>query len=105
MVDIFVYGAEERCASCIHAPSSTETTSWLEAALSRVYDQQAFKVRYVDIFNPPSERHGEFSRRVLEEELWYPVVVIENKIITEGSPDLKIIYKELDSLGLRKIDR
>jgi len=105
MLDVLVFGAKERCASCINAPSSMETASWLEAALSRVYDQHDFQVRYVDIFNPQNEQQKEFSKRVLDEDLWYPVVVINDKVITEGNPDLKVIYKELDQLGIRKIDR
>ncbi|RKD21719.1 disulfide oxidoreductase [Ammoniphilus oxalaticus] len=104
MLEILVYGAEERCASCINAPSSTETASWLEAALLRVYDQAAFKVRYVDIYDPQSEQEKAFSTRVFEEELWYPVVVIHDQVITEGNPDLKLIYKELNELGIRKIE-
>jgi disulfide oxidoreductase YuzD len=28
-VEILVYGAEERCASCVNLPSSKETTEWL----------------------------------------------------------------------------
>jgi len=104
MLEILVYGAEVRCASCINAPSSTETASWLQAALSRVYDQHAFRVRYVDIFNPQTEQEKEFSKRVVDEDLWYPVVVIKDKVITEGNPDLKVIYKQLDELGIRKIE-
>ena len=42
--------------SCVNAPSSLETASWLEAALSRVYDENLVKVRYVDIFDPQAER-------------------------------------------------
>lgn len=104
MLDILVYGAKERCSSCINAPSSMETASWLEAALSRVYDQQLFNVRYIDIFNPQTQQERDFSNRVLEEDLWYPVVVIKDKVITEGNPDLKVIYRELDQLGIRKIE-
>ena len=52
VLEIMVYGAKERCASCVNAPSSLETASWLEAALSRVYDQHLVTVRYVDIFDP-----------------------------------------------------
>ena len=102
MLEIMVYGAKERCASCVNAPSSLETASWLEAALSRVYDQHLVQVRYVDIFDPQTEREEKFAKRVVEEDLWYPVVVIGDKVITEGNPDLKVIYKELDALGIGK---
>ncbi|RXT05741.1 DUF1462 family protein [Ammoniphilus sp. CFH 90114] len=104
MVEIIVYGAEELCASCLNAPSSRETASWLEAALNRVYDKEAIKVRYVDIHQPSSDEEKEFSTRVLEEDLWYPVVVIKGNVITEGNPDLKVIYKKLDELGIPRIE-
>lgn len=104
MLEILVYGAEERCASCVNAPSSIETTSWLEAALSRVYDPNHFRVRYVDIYAPQSEEEKKFAERVFNEDLWYPVVVIENSVITEGNPNLKVIYKKMDEMGIRKIE-
>lgn len=103
MTEILVYGAEQLCASCVNAPSSKETASWLEAALKRVYANDAFVVRYVDIYSPKNPQEQEFSQRVIEEDLWYPVVVIDGNIVTEGSPDLKVIYKYLDQAGISRI--
>lgn len=104
MTEILVYGAEQLCASCVNAPSSKETASWLEAALKRVYAKEAIVVRYVDIYSPENQQEQEFSQRVIEEDLWYPVVVIQGEIVTEGSPDLKVIYKYLDQVGIPRIN-
>ncbi|WP_134704010.1 DUF1462 family protein [Ammoniphilus sp. YIM 78166] len=102
MVQVIVYGAQELCASCLHAPSSLETASWLDAALKRVYDEHAIEVRYVDIHQPENPEDQLFSKRVIEEDLWYPVVVIQGDVVTEGNPDLKVIYKKLDELGISR---
>jgi disulfide oxidoreductase YuzD len=104
VTEVIVYGAQELCASCLHAPSSTETASWLEAALKRVYAHDALQVRYVDIHQPVGEQDQLFSKRIMEEDLWYPVVVIQGDVITEGNPDLKVIYKKLDELGILRKD-
>lgn len=104
MIEVIVYGAEELCASCLHAPSSIETASWLEAALKRVYDERAIQIRYVDIYRPENTEDQLFSERVIEEDLWYPVVAIQGEVITEGNPDLKIIYQKLDELGIPRTE-
>lgn len=99
-VEIFVYGAEQLCASCVNLPSSKETFEWIEAAVSRKYPDQAFKITYVDIFNPPEdEARAEFAKRVIEEDIFYPVVVVEDEIVGEGNPKLKTIYAELEKYG------
>lgn len=99
---IHVYGAEMVCASCVNLPSSKETFSWLEAALSRKYGNQ-IQLKYVDIYVPIGENEKLFSQRVIEEDLWYPVIVIEDEIIDEGNPKLKNIYAKLDSLGVELV--
>ncbi|SDX21129.1 Disulfide oxidoreductase YuzD [Marininema mesophilum] len=98
-ITILVYGAEERCASCVNFPSTQETATWLEAALGRRYGEQV-QVRYVDIHQPEGEEETAFSNRVVEEDLWYPVVVLNNEIIGEGNPRLKEIQGKLDEMGL-----
>lgn len=99
-LEILVYGAETICASCVNAPSSVETATWLEAALSRRYDRNHFQIRYVDIFKPQNEEEKIFSQRVLDEDLWYPVVVVEDTIISEGNPQLKQVFLALEEKGL-----
>jgi len=100
-VNIYIYGAEQICASCVNLPSSIETYEWLEAAISRKFPNQPFHMHYIDIMNPKTEDEDikAFAEKVLKEDLFYPVVVIENKIVAEGNPRLKTIYEELISLG------
>jgi disulfide oxidoreductase YuzD len=102
MVEVYVYGAEQVCASCVSFPSSKETTSWLEYALKRKYGKQAV-VRYVDIYTPEGESQIAFAQRVLTEDLWYPVVVIQDEVIAEGNPKLKVIYDTIEKLGLGQV--
>ncbi len=99
-VEIIVYGAEVLCPSCVNLPSSKETYEWLDAAIARKFPEQAFTISYVDIYNPPEDSSKkEFAVRVIEEDMFYPVVVIEDEIVGEGSPKLKTIYKELEKYG------
>ncbi|WP_432806348.1 YuzD family protein [Lederbergia citrisecunda] len=103
-VEIFVYGAEQICASCVGMPSSKETYEWLDAAISRKYREQPFTIQYIDIFNPPEEeKHQQFATRVIEEDLFYPVVTIGEEIVGEGNPKLKDIYKEMEKYGYEEV--
>ncbi|WP_339147593.1 MULTISPECIES: YuzD family protein [unclassified Sutcliffiella] len=100
-VEICVYGAEVLCPSCVNLPSSKETYEWLEAAVARKFPEQEFTISYIDIFNT-QECDGEkkeFATRVVEEDMFYPVVVIEGEIVGEGNPKLKTIYSEMEKHG------
>lgn len=97
MEEVLVYGAGERCASCVNLPSSEETADWLQAALTRKYPERTISVRYIDIFGELSGAEATFAKKVIEEDLFYPVVVIENQIISEGNPRLKDLYAVLDN--------
>lgn len=99
-VEICIYGAEVLCASCVNLPSAKETSEWLEAAISRKYPNQEFKIVYIDIHQPPNdEKKQKFARRVIEEDMIYPVVLIEEAIVGEGNPKLKTIYREMEKYG------
>ena len=100
-IEVIVYGTEVICASCVGMPSSVETYEWLKAALGRKYDEAAYTVTYVD-FNVPQADEGkqQFAERVVEEDLFYPVVVINDEIVGEGNPKLKHIYAALEELGV-----
>lgn len=102
-VQIYVYGAEQLCPSCVNLPSSKETFEWLEAAVSRKYPNQDFSISYVDIQHPPQERE-EFARRVIEEDMFYPVVLIEDEIVGEGNPKLKTIFAEMEKYGYTPVE-
>ena len=99
-LEIMLYGAEQLCPSCLTSPSSKETHEWLEAAIERKFPNQPFTITYVDIFNPPAdpEKH-EFAKKIIEENMFYPVVVINEKVVAEGSPRLKVIYAEMEKYG------
>jgi disulfide oxidoreductase YuzD len=102
VAEIVVYGAEQVCPSCVNLPSSKETYEWLEAAISRKFPNQPFTIKYVDIYQPPEDEEMKaFAIRVIEEDLFYPVVVIEGEIVGEGNPKLKTIYAELEKYGYR----
>jgi disulfide oxidoreductase YuzD len=101
-IEVVLYGADTLCPSCVHLPSSKETFEWLEAAISRKFPDQAFKMTYVDIYQPPSdEEKEEFAKRVIEEDMFYPVVVIKDKVVGEGNPRLKTIFHELEKHGYK----
>lgn len=101
-VEVCVYGAAVLCPSCVNMPSSRETYDWLEAAISRKYLNQAFTMAYVDINEPlVDEEKSTFAQRVIDEDMFYPVVVINGEIVGEGNPRLKTIYKELEKYGYK----
>ena len=103
-VEIVVYGAEQLCPSCVNLPSSKETFEWLEAAIARKFPDQPFKMTYVDIYQPIGENEKiTFAEKVVEEDMFYPVVVIKDKIVGEGNPRLKTIFTELEKYGYNAI--
>lgn len=103
-VEIVVYGAEQLCPSCVNLPSSKETFEWLEAAIARKFPDQPFKMTYVDIYQPIGENEKiTFAEKVVEEDMFYPVVVIKDKIVGEGNPRLKTIFTELEKYGYKAI--
>lgn len=99
-VEILVYGAEQLCPSCVNLPSSKETFEWLGAAVGRKFPNQPFKISYVDIFDPPTDvSKRDFAQRVIEEGMFYPVVLIEDEVVGEGNPRLKTIFAEMEKYG------
>lgn len=100
-VEISIYGAEQICASCVNLPSSIETFEWLEAAITRKFPNQPFTFTYIDINQPPEEDEKiEFAKKVIDEDMFYPVAVINGKIVGEGNIRLKPIYAELERYGI-----
>ncbi|WP_394234494.1 YuzD family protein [Niallia oryzisoli] len=100
VVEIAVYGAEQICASCVNLPSSKDTYEWLEAAVKRKFPNQPFTFTYTDLFKPTDvEEKQQMIKRILEEDLFYPVVVIEGNIIGEGNIRLKTVFAELKRYG------
>jgi disulfide oxidoreductase YuzD len=105
LVEIVVYGAEQLCPSCVNLPSSKETYEWLEAAIGRKFPEQPFTISYVDIFNPPADlEKKDFAQRVIEEDMFYPVVLLEGTVVGEGNPKLKTIYAEMEKYGYKGVE-
>jgi disulfide oxidoreductase YuzD len=101
-VEISVYGAEQLCASCVHLPSARETYEWIEAAVSRKFPDQPFTITYIDINHPPDDTFKkEFARKVIEEDMFYPVVLVDGELVGEGNPKLKTIFAEMERHGYR----
>ncbi|MFD1361452.1 YuzD family protein [Lentibacillus salinarum] len=97
---ITVYGAEQICASCVGAPGSWETYEWLQAAIGRKYVADNISYEYVDIEQPPDDvKHQQLAERILDDEFFYPLVLVNGEIVAEGIPRLKTIYLELDQNG------
>jgi disulfide oxidoreductase YuzD len=97
IMKITVYGAEEKCASCIHLPSAKETMEWLEAAITRKYPETKFYFEYVDIESPNDrDDHIPFIEAIKEDQYFYPLVVLEGNVVAEGNPKLKEIYEKIE---------
>lgn len=90
---ITIYGAEQICASCVGAPGSRDTYEWLQAAIGRKYVDDSIAYEYIDMNQPPDvEKHQQFVERIYEEDLFYPIVFVNDEMVAEGIPRLKTIY-------------
>lgn len=99
-VEIAIFGAEQICASCVNSPSSIDTYEWLQAAISRKYPNQPFTFTYTDIYQPiEDEAKKKIVQKIIDEDLFYPVILVEDKIVGEGNARLKTIYAELEKYG------
>lgn len=103
-VEVIVYGAEQLCASCVHLPSSKDTFEWLQAAISRKFSNQAITFSYVDIYSPPQVAViREYAKKIIEEDMFYPVVIINGEVVCEGNPSLKSIFLALKNVGCKEV--
>lgn len=94
---ISVYGAEQICASCVGAPGSKDTYEWLQAAIGRKYADGELDYSYIDINQPQKDKqHSDFVERIFVEDLFYPIVFVNDELVAEGIPRLKTIYQALD---------
>ncbi|KYG33536.1 YuzD family protein [Alkalihalobacillus trypoxylicola] len=92
-----VYGADEKCASCIHLPSAKETSEWLEAAITRKFPEQSIQFFYLNIDDDLNEEEDQkYSQAIKEEEYFYPLVVLNGEVVGEGNPNLKVISKRIE---------
>ncbi|MFD2208146.1 YuzD family protein [Virgibacillus halophilus] len=97
---ITVYGAQQICASCVGAPGSKDTYEWLQAAIARKFVDDDFQFEYVDIDHPPdNDQKQNFVQKIWDDELLYPVVLVNEEIVAEGVTMLKKVYRALESRG------
>lgn len=97
---IEVFGADVICASCVNAPSSKDTYEWLDAAIRRKYPNHPFTLRYIDINEKhENERDQQWSTRILNDEFFYPLVLINDEVVGEGFIQLKPVFSVLEKLG------
>lgn len=94
---IKVYGAKTKCPSCVSMPSAKETLEWLEAALVRKYNDKPFVFHYIDIEEPP-QGEEEMAADILENDRLYPLVTIQDEVIAEGNPRMKVIKEKIEAL-------
>ncbi|MCT1904541.1 YuzD family protein [Oceanobacillus sojae] len=100
-ITITVYGSEQICASCVGAPGSKDTYEWLQAAIGRKYASDGVQYNYIDINKPQSDSiHQAYVDKIIEEDLFYPIIWVNDKMVAEGIPTLKPIYQVLNQLGL-----
>ncbi|WP_152655038.1 YuzD family protein [Oceanobacillus sp. CFH 90083] len=100
-ITITIYGSEQICASCVGAPSSKDTYEWLQAAIGRKYASEGVQYNYIDINKPQTDAiHQAYVEQIIKEDLFYPIIWVNDKIVAEGIPSLKPIYQALDQLGL-----
>ena len=57
-------------------------------------------------YNLPQDHHvavgiEDFAKKVIEEDMFYPVVVIKEKIVGEGNPRLKTVFSEMEKHGYK----
>jgi disulfide oxidoreductase YuzD len=99
-LSIEIFGADIACASCVNAPTSKDTYEWLQAAIDRKYPNQLYKITYIDIQQPiDNERQQDIANRVLDDEFFYPLVMIEGEVVGEGNIQLNPVFAELEKNG------
>ncbi|QDW99253.1 YuzD family protein [Staphylococcus agnetis] len=98
-VSVVVYGADVICASCVNAPSSQNTYEWLQSILARKYPNIQFEYTYIDIEKDTenlSDHDQQFIEQIQEDELFYPLVTMNDEYVTDGYVQLKLITRFID---------
>ncbi|ALN75922.1 MULTISPECIES: YuzD family protein [Staphylococcus] len=98
-VSVVVYGADVICASCVNAPSSQNTYEWLQSILARKYPNIQFEYTYIDIEKDTenlSDHDQQFIEQIQEDELFYPLVTMNDEYVTDGYVQLKPITRFID---------
>ncbi|MBB4826986.1 disulfide oxidoreductase YuzD [Sporosarcina luteola] len=106
IVKIEIYGADVICASCVNAPSSKDTFEWLQAAIDRKYPGFPYEIEYIDIDSDLSnDEQKKVAEQVINDEYFYPLVLIGGEVIGEGYIQLKPVFAELEKHGFISQDQ
>ncbi|CAD7360337.1 MULTISPECIES: YuzD family protein [Staphylococcus] len=95
-VSVVVYGADVICASCVNAPSSENTYDWLKTLLPRKYPDIDFEYTYIDIEKTTenlTDHDVQFIEQIQEDELFYPLVTMNDEYVADGYIQLKPIKR------------
>ncbi|GEQ04660.1 YuzD family protein [Staphylococcus gallinarum] len=99
---VVVYGADIVCASCVNAPTSRNTFDWLQPLLKRKYPEISFEFTYIDIEKDTenlTDHDQQFIERIQEDELFYPLVTINDEYVADGYIQLNTLTKFMDQFG------
>lgn len=98
-----VYGREVICASCVNAPSSEETYDWLKVLFKKKYPEADISVNYIDIDH--DENFSDYDEELIEQinnnELFYPLVTINDEVIQDGYVQFKPLTKWFEKNGVQ----
>lgn len=98
-VSVVVYGAEIICASCVNAPTARNTYDWLQPLLQRKFPDIDFEFTYIDFQNDTenlSDHDQQFIERIQDDELFYPLVTMNDEYVADGYIQTKQITKFVD---------
>ncbi|UTH14403.1 DUF1462 family protein [Macrococcus equipercicus] len=97
-IKVNVYGADAVCASCVNAPTSKDIYDWIQPNLKRKFEQLSFTFNYIDIAD--EEGLSDYDQSLLEQiendELFYPLVTMNDDIVADGYIQLPQLTKYID---------
>ena len=99
-VSVVVYGADVVCASCVNAPTARNTFDWLQPLLKRKYPDTQFEFTYIDIEKDTenlTDHDQQYIERIQEDELFYPLVTMNNEYVSDGYVQLRDITQFMDA--------
>ena len=98
-ISVVVYGADIVCASCVNAPTSKDTFDWLQPLLKRKFPHHHFEFTYIDIEKDTenlTDHDQQFIERIQEDELFYPLITMNDEYVADGYIQTKQITQFVD---------
>lgn len=98
-VAVKVYGRDVICASCVNSPGSKDTYEWLEALLPKKFSDTDFRFTYIDLDSAEnlSDHDDSLIEQINDDELFYPLVTMNDEVVQDGYVNLKPIYRWMES--------